>query len=168
RPLCQHDRLDADRLLRAQGNRSGRLRMRPDGSLRACKPPRGLILSTGEDLPRGQSLRSRVLVFELGRSDVEWSRLTDCQAHAGAMSSGRAHVAAPDGNRPNAGGGAWGWRLNAYGTHEPMGDRVGWLDGEDLYLDPDAAYAAVQRLGQEIGDRIALTPQTLRKRLKER
>src|SRR3989442_12324409 len=49
-----------------------------------------------------------------------------------------------------------------------MGDRVGWLDGEDLYLDPDAAYAAVQRLGQEIGDRIALTPQTLRKRLKER
>jgi hypothetical protein len=49
-----------------------------------------------------------------------------------------------------------------------MGDRVGWLEGEDLYLDPDAAYAAVQRLGQEIGDRIALTPQTLRKRLKER
>jgi hypothetical protein len=84
------------------------------------------------------------------------------------MSSGRAHVAAPDGNRPNANGGAWGWRLNAYETHEPMGDRVGWLDGEDLYLDPDAAYAAVQRLGQDIGDRIALTPQTLRKRLKER
>jgi hypothetical protein len=86
----------------------------------------------------------------------------------GAMSSGRAHVAAPDGNRPDAGGGAWGWRLNAYGTHEPMGDRVGWLEGDALYLDPDAAYAAVQRLGQEIGDRIALTPQTLRKRLKER
>lgn len=271
---------DADRLLRAQGNRSGRLRMRPDGSLRACKPPRGLILSTGEDLPRGQSLRSRVLVVEVGRFDVDWSKLTDCQAHAGAgrlaqalagflrwiagryettqgqfiallpklraraaasgahrrtpeivanlaagfglflafarttgalsdaehaellergwralgeaaraqaahqapaeparrflellagaMSSGRAHVAAPDGKRPNAGGGTWGWRLNAYGTHEPMGDRVGWLEGEDLYLDPDAAYAAVQRLGQEIGDRIALTPQTLRKRLKER
>jgi hypothetical protein len=87
---------------------------------------------------------------------------------AGAMSSGRAHVAGPDGNRPDAGGGTWGWRPNAYGTHEPMGDRVGWLQGEDLYLDPDAAYAAVQRLGQEIGDRIALTPQTLRKRLKER
>src|SRR5205823_11552060 len=261
---------DADRLLRAQGNRSGRLRMRPDGSLRACKPPRGLIVSTGEDLPRGQSLRSRVLVVEVGRSDVDWGRLTDCQAHAGAgrlaqalagflrwmagryettqdqfqtllpklraraaasgahrrtpeivanlaggfglflsfahstgaitdaehaellarswralgeaaraqaahqapaeparrflelpagaMSSGRAHVAAPDGNRPGAGGGAWGWRLNAYGTHEPMGDRVGWLEGDALYLDPDAAYAAVQRLGQEIGDRIALTP----------
>src|SRR3989440_13062962 len=49
-----------------------------------------------------------------------------------------------------------------------MGNRVGWLEGDALYLDPDAAYAVVQRLGQEIGDRIALTPQTLRKRLKER
>ena len=37
----------ADRLLRAQGNRSGRGRMRPDGSLQLTKPPRGLILSTG-------------------------------------------------------------------------------------------------------------------------
>ena len=45
---------------------------------------------------------------------------------------------------------------------------MGWVDGEDLYLLPDAAYAAVQRLGQEIGDRIALTPPVLRKRLKER
>jgi len=75
---------DADRLLRAQGNRSGRLRMRPDGSLRATKPPRGPIVSTGEDLPRGQSLRPRVLVVDVGRSDVDWGRLTDCQAHAGA------------------------------------------------------------------------------------
>src|SRR5205085_11835589 len=75
---------DADRLLRAQGNRSGRLRMRPDGTLRACKPPRGLIVSTGEDLPRGQSLRSRVLVVEVGRTDVDWGKLSDCQANAGA------------------------------------------------------------------------------------
>src|SRR5207249_4879218 len=37
----------------------------------------------------------------------------------------------------------------------------------NLYLEPDAAYAAVQRLGAEVGDRIPLTPQTLRRRLKE-
>src|SRR5206468_12743200 len=43
---------DADRVLRAQGNRSGRQRMRADGSLRAVRPPRGLIVSTGEDVPR--------------------------------------------------------------------------------------------------------------------
>jgi hypothetical protein len=77
-------------------------------------------------------------------------------------------VAGPDGNRPDAGEGAWGWRLNIYGAHEPKGDRVGWLEGDALYLDPDAAYAAAQGLGHEIGDRLAVVPQTLRKRLKER
>ncbi|MBL8190900.1 MAG: bifunctional DNA primase/polymerase, partial [Acidobacteria bacterium] len=41
----------ADRLFRAQGNHSGRLRCRTDGTVRAVKPPRGLILSTGEDIP---------------------------------------------------------------------------------------------------------------------
>jgi hypothetical protein len=45
---------------------------------------------------------------------------------------------------------------------------VGWLEDDHVYLEPDAAYAAVQRLGAEVGDRIALTPQTLRRRLKER
>ena len=46
---------------------------------------------------------------------------------------------------------------------------MGWLaEGDQVYLDPDASYAAVQRLGQEVGDRLSLTPQTLRKRLKER
>src|SRR5437870_4965747 len=74
----------------------------------------------------------------------------------------------PDGERPLDAETAWGWRRDAYAAWEPKGERVGWVDGEDLYLLPDAAYAAVQRLGQEIGDRIALTPQVLRKRLKER
>jgi hypothetical protein len=73
---------DADRLFRAQGNRSGRLRMRQDGTLRAAKPPRGLIVSSGEDLPRGQSLRARVLVVDVGPGDVDWRRLTHYQADA--------------------------------------------------------------------------------------
>ena len=33
---------DADRVLRAQGNRAGRLRMRADGTLRAARPPPGV------------------------------------------------------------------------------------------------------------------------------
>jgi Domain of unknown function (DUF927) len=56
---------EADRIFRAQGNSSGRLRMRADSTLRNAKPPRGLILSTGEDIPRGRSLRARVFVLEL-------------------------------------------------------------------------------------------------------
>jgi hypothetical protein len=75
---------EADRLLRAQGNRAGRLRMRPDATVRAAKPPRGLILSTGEDTPRGQSLRSRLLVVEVSPGDVNAERLTACQRDAAA------------------------------------------------------------------------------------
>ncbi|MGQ9576987.1 MAG: hypothetical protein ACUVUC_16920, partial [Thermoguttaceae bacterium] len=49
-----------------------------------------------------------------------------------------------------------------------QGMRIGWIDDEDLYLEPDAAYAVVQRLGRDVGDALAVSPQTLRKRLKER
>lgn len=75
---------EADRILRAQGNRSGRHRLRPDGTLRPVKPPRGLILSTGEDVPRGQSLGARLAVVEVGPADVNWDVLTQCQRDAAA------------------------------------------------------------------------------------
>jgi hypothetical protein len=74
----------ADRLFRAQGNNSGRGRMRPDGSLRPSKPPRGMILSTGEDVPRGQSLRARLLVLDVPPDAVCWERLTGAQEDARA------------------------------------------------------------------------------------
>jgi hypothetical protein len=73
---------DADRLLRAQGNRAGRGRMRADGTLRPPKPPRGLILSTGEDVPPGQSLRGRMLVLEVSPGDLPLARLTPHQRAA--------------------------------------------------------------------------------------
>jgi hypothetical protein len=72
----------ADRLLRAQGNRSGRGRMRPDGSLRPQYYPRGIILSSGEDTPRGQSLRARMLVLEASPGDVDLEVLTELQRAA--------------------------------------------------------------------------------------
>jgi hypothetical protein len=85
-----------------------------------------------------------------------------------SIASGRAHLTGADGARPDAAGGAWGWRRGHGGDWEPKGDRVGWLvDGEHLYLDSDAAYAAAQKLAQDVGDRLAVTPQTLRRRLKE-
>jgi hypothetical protein len=73
---------DADRLLRAQGNRAGRQRMRADGGLRPARPPRGLILSTGEDVPPGQSLRGRLLIVEVSPGDVPLARLTPYQGDA--------------------------------------------------------------------------------------
>lgn len=274
---------EADRLLRAQGNRAGRQRMRADASLRLAKPPRGLILSTGEDTPHGKSLRARLLALEMTSDDMDWTNLTECQRdaaaglyaqamssyvnylasnygqiqkdiqtqtvkfrenatasnqhrrtpeivaslavglshfidfaiQAGAMNkseadafwadcwqtlgevaqgqsasqsaddparrfiqllgaaivSGKVHVAGMNGAEPPNPSG-WGWRdvthsLAVQATWRPSGDRVGWLDGDDLYLQPDVAYAAVQRLARELGESIPLASQTLRKRLHE-
>jgi hypothetical protein len=276
----------ADRVLRAKGNASARQRMRPDTTLRPEKPPRALILSTGEDVPRGQSLRARMLILELSPRDLDWKKLTQCQRdaagglHARAMSgfvrwlatryegvqaslkveratlrewaalstqhkrtpgivadlalglrrfllfahdagalstdeaerlwlrgwaalgeaaalqrqhqaageptrrfcellsaaiaSGRAHVADPDGNQPKEPG-AWGWRSATVGTGDyereewrPLGERVGWVENENLYLLPEAAYAAVQKQGRDSGEPLSVTERTLRKRLHER
>ena len=74
--------MTAERLFRAQGNQSARQRMRYDASLRPAKPPRGSILSTGEDTPRGQSLRARVLILEIEEGDLNWDKLLACQAEA--------------------------------------------------------------------------------------
>ena len=54
----------ADQLLRDWGNRSGRSRMRADLKLRATFVPRGLIISTAEQLPPGQSILSRLYAVE--------------------------------------------------------------------------------------------------------
>ncbi len=73
---------EADRLLRAQGNRSARQQLRPDATLKPAKPPRGTIVSTGEDVPKGQSLKARLLATELprqGPDTVDWQMLTACQ-----------------------------------------------------------------------------------------
>jgi hypothetical protein len=81
------DRLhrDADRIFRGQGNNAGRGRLGRDGiSLRDANPPRGLTLSTGEDIPRGQSLASRVWLLEFSPGDVNIHKLAECQADAAA------------------------------------------------------------------------------------
>jgi hypothetical protein len=72
----------ADRVLRSKGNASGRPRLRSDLTLRPVKPPRALIVSTGEDIPQGQSLRARILTLEVGKGAVDFVLLTECQRHA--------------------------------------------------------------------------------------
>ncbi len=280
----------ADRVLRAQGNQSGRGRLRSDSTLQPTKPPRGIILSTGEDTPRGQSLRARLTAIDVGPDDVDWDALTRSQADAAdgklaqvmsgyvewlaprfdgirgdfskeiaelreeatkdgqhkrtptttanlaiglrhfldfaqelgaidadekselwarfwkalgevaeeqgghltaseptdrflelfssAISSGKAHLAGPDGEAPKKKGElpyplGWGWRQQdrqeplGVGC-KPSGDRVGWVDGEDVYLDPTAAFQAAQRMVGPGGDGLTVNEQTLRKRLNEK
>jgi hypothetical protein len=69
----------AERLFRATGNQQGRSRLGGDGRLSTPKPPRALILATGEEVPPGQSIRARLLVVEVGPGEVNRSTLSECQ-----------------------------------------------------------------------------------------
>jgi hypothetical protein len=77
-----HDK--ADSLIRGAGNGSGRQRLRPDATMRQTKPVRGLILSTGETSPRGQSLQARMLQIDMRPGMLDLERLSQCQEHASA------------------------------------------------------------------------------------
>ena len=73
---------EAERLFRGQGNSAGRLRMRADSSLRPEKAARGMILATGEDIPRVHSIRARILVLEMTQKTLNWEYLRSCQRDA--------------------------------------------------------------------------------------
>jgi hypothetical protein len=74
----------ADRVFRAAGNHAGRGRLDSTARLREPKPPRALILSTGEDIPRGHSVRARLLILELPKGSIDTADLTPCQRDAQA------------------------------------------------------------------------------------
>jgi hypothetical protein len=74
----------ASRIFRATGNHSSRGRMRADRSLDPARPPRCLVMATGEDVPKGGSIRARMAIVEVAQDDVKLGRLTPCQADASA------------------------------------------------------------------------------------
>jgi len=71
----------ADRVIRGAGNGAARGRMRADGGMRPDYPPRGLAIVTGEEAPRGQSLKGRMVIVEMSPGDVALDRLTLAQRH---------------------------------------------------------------------------------------
>jgi len=271
----------ADRLLRAQGNSSGRSRMWADGTLRPERYPRGMIIGTGEDVPKGKSLRARLFILEFGPDDLDWDRLTQAQADGAggllmsamsgfmhwvapqyeiiqqnlkaematlrdlalrsgqhrrtpgiianlalglryllrysqasgvlsrekaeeiwqlgweelgkaainqsryqeasdpvqlfldllqaAIASGRAHIAMADGGQPpDEDAAAFGWEYQSGFGYRAKGCCIGWSDGDDLYLERNATMAEVQKMGQQTGDALTITPITLYKRLQEK
>ncbi len=58
--------------------------MNADGSLRLEKPPRCLVLASGEDMPPGHSLRARLLILRIERGAMQLTRLSDCQRASSA------------------------------------------------------------------------------------
>ena len=88
----------AERLFRAVGNRQGRGRMGGYGRLRLPRPPRALLLATGEEVPRGRSLRARLLIVELRAGEVDLVRIepvSECRAR-GTASGGNGHISELD------------------------------------------------------------------------
>ncbi len=69
----------ANRIIRAIGNHSPRTRMNADTSLREGYPSRGLVISTAEQLPSGQSILARCLPVEILRDTVNKELLTKAQ-----------------------------------------------------------------------------------------
>jgi hypothetical protein len=72
----------AERLFRATGNHQGRGRLAGQGRLATPRPPRALVLATGEEVPQGRSLRARLLVVELRAGEVDRPILSQCQSAA--------------------------------------------------------------------------------------
>jgi Domain of unknown function (DUF3854) len=281
----------ADRLFRALGNGSSRGRLRRDLSAAPARPPRGLIISSGEDLFQGQSLRARVLTLEFPRDGMRWDQLAACQADAaaglyaqamaaylqwlvpcyeavqrdlpgqvralrqefssagqhqrtpeavahllvglsyflafardvgaltaaecqdyrnlarlvleaiahaqtghhdddnpaqrflalvrGALASGKAHIAGITGQAPRGGAEAFGWRPSATSGapgdgdaavavgYTPLGDLIGWVDGDALYLEPDSAYRIVQLMARDQQQPLPVGRRMLQKALAE-
>ncbi|MFH1602909.1 MAG: DUF927 domain-containing protein [Pseudomonadota bacterium] len=80
----QEIRRKSDQLLRDWGNRTAKNRMRADLQLRRSFVPRGLIISTAEQLPPGPSIIPRLFAIEIRPDSMtrgEGSALTHAQAH---------------------------------------------------------------------------------------
>jgi hypothetical protein len=263
----------AEQVLRGTGNHAGRGRLNSNIEFRPTYHPRGLVLSSGEDTPRGHSLNARLFICDSKKGDIDLAALTRAQEHGvsglfaeamssyvswlapqivdlkktlprrlrelrtmartavatvhdrtpeavaslalgwetflrfalevgaidtdeqrrlwdegweallqsgktqrarqedqeatnrflnllrGAIASGRAHVASAESGEPPATPFVWGWRA-LDGRSVPQGRCVGWLDGADLYLEPEAAFAAVQTFAQEQGATLPWSPYT--------
>jgi hypothetical protein len=56
--------------------------MRQDRTLAPEYYPRGAIVSTGEDIPTGHSLRGRLLILSVQPEDINLEELSTAQEHA--------------------------------------------------------------------------------------
>lgn len=80
----ERDRLfdTVSKIIQSIGDGSGRDRCNDAATLRHSRPPRALVLSSGEDLPQGHSAFARMLLIEVRKGDVDLSKLSRLQADA--------------------------------------------------------------------------------------
>jgi hypothetical protein len=77
---------NAHYIARNIGDHSGRGRLSSDLSQRTVHRPRGLVVSTGEQLLGGESITARLYTIEVHRGDVNLEKLTSSQAEANRYS----------------------------------------------------------------------------------
>ncbi len=64
-----------ERVIRAQANRTGSVRMDRETGLRRTFNPRGFLITTGEHLPNGRSPLARTFVVKVNQGDIDFKRL---------------------------------------------------------------------------------------------
>lgn len=75
-------RRKAAQVIRGVGNGQNRSRMRPDMTGRPDRPPRALVMGTGEDMPSGESIVARTFPIGMRREDVDLGKLSEVQRRA--------------------------------------------------------------------------------------
>lgn len=91
-----------------------------------------------------------------------------------AIGAGDAHLCDPEDNGPPTNATVLGWTMQMLRTRDGLepdfrtrGPRLGWIDDRGVFLLPDAALDAAQRLGRSQGISIPWASKTLGKRLAE-
>jgi len=85
-----------------------------------------------------------------------------------SLTSGAAHLAERAGAKPPRFAASCGWRADDSGRWTPLGDCMGWVDRDHLYLEPTAAYRAAQKMARDTDEALPISEQTLRRRLRDR
>lgn len=266
----------AEDVLRAAGNNSGRSTARADHTERAAKPPRCVMVSSGEEIPKGLSLQNRMLIVPMQLGEIPNEPLSAMQAMAregkfalansiwikhaatyhnqllkrfqrdrlwfrdllastnkqharqsttiahllaswkawtraavmdgaltireankirrqiweamasamttqkemhttthpadyflellrSAMLSGRCHLATIEGNQPEGEAHLLGWRNGV-----PQGMLAGWIEDDEIYLEPGSAYNAANAQGNSINEALPVGKKTLWARMDEK
>jgi hypothetical protein len=126
--------------------------------------------------------RARTALLEIGNDQSRYQTSDDPVTRflhllAGAFASGEAHVAdARTGREPEGGDGEkWGWGCRVTGTGQSedeewffKGQQIGWIEDDDIFLEPEATFACVQQFATRQGTSLSIGQTTLWKRLDER
>lgn len=75
----------AQRIVRNVGNQAARGRLRADLRQRPDRPPRGVVVATGEDVPPGASILARLVVVDVPKGSVDLDRLTQLQENGSRL-----------------------------------------------------------------------------------